>query len=422
MASPATVPSFSGGDLRQVTDEAGKLLARLRVHGAGPEGSVTRLVYGAAWRDAMAEIEEWFASGGLEVRADAVGSRYGRLAGSDERVVLTGSHVDSVARGGAYDGIAGVVMAGCAVRWLAEAGGRPARTLEVLANCEEESSRFVTNFWGSRAIVGAIEPDEVERLVDEDGITIGEAMRACYLDPARIGEARRRDLAAFVEPHIEQGPVLAQTGDVIGVVDSIVGVRGLRVRLNGTSGHAGTMPMSHRRDSLAGAAEVVLGAEQRARQLGAPAVATVGRMHVLPGGFNQVPGSADFTIDFRHPSQDVLDELEAGLRSLVERVAAERGLEAKIERHLVQSGTRFDDGIRALLEQACREVEVPWRRMPSHAGHDAQLIARLCPTGMLFVPSQGGHSHRPDERTEIEHIGSAIQVLIRTLFRLAYAD
>lgn len=422
MASPTTVPGFSGGDLRQVTDEAARLLASLRRHGAGPGGSVTRLVYGEAWRAAMAELEDWFAAGGLEVRVDAAGSRFGRLAGSDDRVVLTGSHVDSVSLGGAFDGIAGVVMAGCAVRWLAAAAGRPARTLEVFANCEEESSRFVTNFWGSRAITGAIEPDEMGRLVDADGVTIGEAMRACGLDPERIGEARRHDLAAFVEPHIEQGPLLAQTGDVIGVVDRIVGVRGVLVRLDGVSGHAGTIPMSHRRDALAGAAEVVLGAERLARDLGAPAVATVGRMRVQPGGFNQVPGAADFTIDFRHPEQDVLDDLEAGLRRLVERVAAERGLDARVERHLAQSGTRFDEGIRGLLEQACRELDVPWRRMPSHAGHDAQLIARLCPTGMLFVPSQGGHSHRPDERTEIEHIGSAIQVLVRTLFRLAYAD
>jgi len=422
MAAPATLPGFSSGDLRQVTDEAGRLLAALRRHGAGPGGSVTRLVYGDAWRAVMAEIEEWFASGGLAVRVDAVGSRYGRLAGADERVVLTGSHVDSVWLGGAYDGIAGVVMAGCAVRWLAEAAGRPTRTLEVFANCEEESSRFVTNFWGSRAIVGAIGPDEAVRLVDEEGVTIGEAMRSCDLDPARIGEARRTDLAAFVEPHIEQGPVLAQTGDVIGVVESIVGVRGLGVRFSGVSGHAGTIPMSHRRDALAGAAEVVLGAERLARQLGAPAVATVGRMHVLPGGFNQVPGSADFSIDFRHPEQDLLDDLERGLRGVVAGVAAARGLEATIEMRLKQSGTRFDEGIRALLEQACREFEVPWRRMPSHAGHDAQLIASLCPTGMLFVPSEGGHSHRPDERTEIEHIGRAIQVLVRTLFRLAYTD
>src|SRR5262249_9627046 len=142
MAAPAVLPGVSGGDLRLLSEEAGSLLERLRQHGGGPDGSVTRLVYGEAWLAAMAEIEEWLAGCGLEVRTDAVGSRFGRLAGDGDGVVLTGSHVDSVVDGGAYDGIAGVVMAGCAVGWLAGSLGRPVRTLEVFANCEEESSRF----------------------------------------------------------------------------------------------------------------------------------------------------------------------------------------------------------------------------------------------------------------------------------------
>jgi len=414
------MPGFSAGDLRDLTGEAGRVLGSLRRHGGGPDGSVTRLVYGAAWREAMAEIEDWLSEAGLEVRVDAVGSRYGRLAGDDAGVVLTGSHVDSVVHGGAYDGIAGVVIAGCAVRWLRASLGRPLRTVEVFANCEEESSRFVANFWGSRAIVGAIGPDEPDRLVDDEGTTIAEAMRGCDLDPSRIGEARRGDLAAFVEPHIEQGPVLAEAGDVIGVVDRIVGVRVLSVHLAGASGHAGTVPMSGRRDALAGAAEVVLGAERLAGRRGAPAVATVGAVHVQPGGFNQVPGSTGLTIDFRHPDEPVLDELEAELRGLVERVSAARSLDATIARHLSQRGTRFDERISAHLAAACQACGVRWRRMPSHAGHDAQLLAGVCPAGMLFVPSQGGHSHRPDERTELEHIGSGIEVLVRTLFGLAY--
>jgi allantoate deiminase len=419
MTAPTALP-FSRGDLGQLTAEAGAVLARLRRHGGGPDGSVTRLVYTEAWQAAMAEIEDWLAGAGLELRADAVGSRFARLPGAGEGVVLAGSHVDSVVLGGAYDGIAGVVMAGCAIAWLAATVGRPARTLEVFANCEEESSRFVTNFWGSRALAGAIAPDEPDRLVDDDGVTIGEAMRRCGLDPARISEARRTDLAAFVEPHIEQGPQLAQTGHVVGIVDRIVGVRGILVRLGGVSGHAGTIPMSHRRDALAGAAEVVLGAERLARELGAPTVATVGSLQVQPGGFNQVPGRVRLTIDFRHASDDVLDELEADLRALVERAAADRSLTASVERHLIQHGTRFDERILAHLETACAECGVSWRRMPSHAGHDAQLIAGLCPTGMLFVPSQGGHSHRPDELTAPEHVGAGIEVLVRTLFRLAY--
>jgi allantoate deiminase len=417
-----TLPNFSAEDERQLADEAGRLLDRLRRHGATADGGVTRPVYTGAWRAAMAELEDWLAEAGLEVRHDAAGSRFGRLAGAAPEVVLSGSHVDSVVRGGAYDGILGVVMAGCAVRWLAASAGRPTRTLEVLANCEEESSRFACNFWGSRAIAGAIGRDEPDRLADDEGVTIGDAMRACGLDPGRLGEARRTDLAAFVEPHIEQGPVLAQHGDVIGVVDQIVGVRGLGITFGGVSGHAGTIPMSHRRDALTGAAEVVLGAERLARDLGAPAVATVGAMHVRPGGFNQVPGTTRFTIDFRHPDDGVLDGLEAGLRGLVQRVAAERELDARLELRLAQRGTRFDERVCGLLEASCRDRGVPWRRMPSHAGHDAQLIAGLCPTGMLFVPSQGGHSHRPDERTEPAHIGAGIAVLVRTLFRLGYGN
>lgn len=417
-----TLPGFSAEDERQLADEAGRLLDRLRRHGGTADGGVTRPVYTQAWRDAMAELEDWLAGAGLEVRHDAAGSRFGRLAGAAPEVVLSGSHVDSVVGGGAFDGILGVVMAGCAVRWLAASLGRPARTLEVFANCEEESSRFACNFWGSRAIVGAIAPEEPDRLTDDQGATIGEAMRSCGLDPRRLGEARRTDLAAFVESHIEQGPVLAQHDDVIGVVDQIVGVRGLGVTFDGVSGHAGTIPMSHRRDALAGAAEVVLGAERLARDLGAPAVATVGAMQVRPGGFNQVPGTARFTIDFRHPEDAALDQLEAGLRALVQRVTAERALDARLELRLAQRGTRFDQRVRTLLEEACQERGVAWRRMPSHAGHDAQLIAGLCPTGMLFVPSQGGHSHRPDERTELAHVGAGIAVLVRTLFRLGYGD
>jgi allantoate deiminase len=399
---------------------AGGLIARMRRHGAGAGGSVTRLAYTKPWRAAMAELEDWFAEIGLEVRVDAVGTRYGRLAGDRSEVVMSGSHVDSVSDGGAYDGILGVIMAACAVRSLAATHGPPTRTLEVFANCEEESSRFASNFWGSRALAGGIELDEPERLVDPDGVTIGAAMRACGLDPTRIPEARRTDLVAYVEPHIEQGSVLEQAGQVIGVVDLVVGVRGLGVSLTGVAGHAGTLPMAMRRDALAGAAEIILGAERVGRGLGPPAVVTVGQIEALPGGFNQVPGLARFTIDFRHPREEALDALEGDLRGLVSRVAAARGLEGEVSHRIGQPAIRFDDRVCATLEEACREADVAWRRMPSLAGHDAQLIGRLCPAAMLFVPSKDGLSHRPDEETQLDHIVSGIEVLARALFRLAY--
>ena len=416
----AVLPRFGTDERTALAGEAVRMITALRRHGATPEGGVTRLVYSPEWRAAMAELEEWFTAGGLEVRVDAVGTRLGRVEGREPGVVLTGSHVDSVVTGGAYDGILGVVMAGCAVRWLAANAGRPAFTLEVFANCEEESSRFACNFWGARALTGRISADEPERLMDTNGISIAEAMRSCGLDPGAIPGARRNDLIAYLEPHIEQGPELARSDDVVAVVEAIVGVRVLTITLAGVAGHAGTMPMTARHDALLTASEIALGAEDVARRRGAPAVATVGSLEVKPGGFNQVPGEAKLTIDFRHTEESTLDEMDADLRSLVERVAASRGVKARIDTRLGQPGIHFDDGICKRLETACEEAGISWRRMPSHAGHDAQLLGTICPAAMLFVPSQGGHSHRPDELTLPEHIGAGIEVLVRTLFSLAY--
>jgi allantoate deiminase len=416
----AVLPRFGTDERAALAGEAVRMITSLRRHGATAGGGVTRLVYSPEWQAAMAELEAWFRSGGLEVRVDAVGTRLGRLQGRQAGVVLTGSHVDSVVTGGAYDGILGVVMAGCAVRWLAANAGRPALSLEVFANCEEESSRFACNFWGARALTGRIGPAEPEKLLDASGTTIADAMRLCGLDPGAIAEAKRDDLVAYLEPHIEQGPVLARSDDVIAVVDRIVGVRVVTVTLEGVAGHAGTMPMAARHDALLAASEVALGAEEIARRLGAPAVATVGSLEVQPGGFNQVPGRTRLTIDFRHTEESTLDAIDEELRTLVRRVAEGRGVQARIDTRLGQPGIRFDEGICKRLENACDEAGLEWRRMPSHAGHDAQLIGTVCPAAMLFVPSQGGHSHRPDELTLPEHIGGGIEVMVRTLFALAY--
>ena len=420
MTPPEAIPRFSVDDRDEIGRAAGDLVTRMRRHGAGRDGSVTRLLYTPAWEAGMEELERWFDAAGLQVRTDAVGSRFARLAGSRPGVVLSGSHVDSVVSGGAFDGILGVIMAACAIRWLGTRLGSPVQTLEVFANCEEESSRFAGNFWGSRALSGRIDEDELDRLTDSDGVNIGDAMRSCGLDPTRVAEARRDDLEAYIEPHIEQGPVLDKAGDDIAVVDRIVCIRGLTVVLTGAAGHAGTIPISLRHDALAGAAEAVLGAERLAKETGAAAVATVGSMEVSPGGFNQVPGAARFTLDFRHPDDPVVDEMETALRRLLAEIAASRGLELHVEHRLGQPGMRFDERLCAVLEAACVDVGVRWRRMPSAAGHDAQLIGKLCPAAMLFVPSKNGHSHRPDEETDLSHIIKGVEVLVQTLFRLAY--
>jgi allantoate deiminase len=401
-------------------EQASELLGCLRRFGEEADGSITRLVYTPAWNAAMTELERRFRALGLEVWVNAVGSRFGRLRGWDSRVILTGSHMDSVRQGGAYDGALGVVMAACAVGWLAERCGRPTLTLEVFANCEEESSRFPGNFWGTRALLGTISPGEVDQLVDEHGTTIGQAMRESGLDPARIPEAARSDLAAFVEPHIEQGPVLEAAGASIGIVDRVVGVRQLHVRFVGETGHAGTVPVARRRDALIGAAELVLAARQLTVQVGTPAVVTVGRLLVTPGGANQIPGIASLSLDLRHTDEVVLERMESSLRDTAGAIAARHSLEVTTERQLDQPPIECHPTIRRLLEDTATELGYTWMRLASGAGHDAQHIATRCPSGLLFVPSKNGWSHRPEEETELDHIVAGIEVLAGTLYRLAY--
>jgi len=416
----STPARFGRTDKTRMRKQAAELLDRLRRLGGGADGSVTRPVYTPAWNAAMTELERWFRALGLEVWVNAVGSRFGRLRGRNPQVILAGSHVDSVRQGGAYDGTLGVVMAACAVGWLAERCGQPTLTLEVLANCEEESSRFPGNFWGTRALLGAISPGEADRLVDEHGTTIGQAMRECGLDPDRIPEAARSDLVAFVEPHIEQGPVLEAAGASIGIVDRVVGVRQLHVSFVGETGHAGTVPVTRRRDALIGAAELVLAARQLAVQAGTPAVVTVGRLLVSPGGANQIPGVASLSLDLRHTDVEVLERMEGDLRDKAGAIATHHSLVVTTERRLDQPPIECHPTIRRLLEDTATELGHAWTRMPSGAGHDAQLIATRCPSGLLFVPSKNGWSHRPEEETELAHIVAGIEVLAGTLYNLAY--
>jgi allantoate deiminase len=399
---------------------AAEMLEGLRRHGGGPDGSVTRLVYSQEWAAAMAEVEGWLSGRGLETRVDAVGTRFGRLAGVGEQVVLTGSHIDSVSGGGAYDGALGVIMATCAVGWLARALGAPRRSIEVLANCEEESSRFAGNFWGARAMLGLISPAEPDSLRDAHGVTMGEAMRRCGLDPARIPEAARSDIAAFVEPHIEQGPRLEAAHTQVGVVERVVGVRQLEFRFEGSSGHAGTIPMDQRRDALVAAAELVDLVRRTALETGDGAVATVGSLDVHPGGSNQIPGDVRMTVDFRHADEAVLDAMERQLTAGGRAAHKRHSVSFATHVRLSQPPVEFDRRLQDVMMRSCEQASCSWMRLPSGAGHDAQVIARRFPAAMLFVPSRNGHSHRPEEATDIADVVAGIEVLIGTLHQLAY--
>jgi len=396
---------IDGALLEQRLDELYKI-------GTEPGGGVYRPLYGTAWAEAGDCVERWMKKAGLEARRDAVGNLWGRLDGTKKgKVIVTGSHIDTVRHGGRLDGALGIVAGLTAVEALLKEKGKPRRTLEVVAICEEEGSRFATNFWGSRAIVGAI---------DSPDAAMAEAMRERGLDPATVASAARDDIDTFVELHIEQGAVLETANVPLAVVSAIVGTAHLELAVTGRPDHAGTTPMDMRRDALAGAAAMVQAVESIARSLGKPAVATVGKIRAEPDQINVVPGRVVFTVDLRHSDPGARRALEERTRSLCRTIAAERGLELEVRVLQERPPVPMHAEVRAVLTRAAQECGVQATELVSGAGHDAQILAARCKVGMLFVPSVGGRSHCPEEHTDPGHLELGVRVLVRALELLAY--
>jgi len=369
-----------------------------------------RGLYDSAWAAALDRVERWMKDAGLETHRDAVGNLWGGAEGRGKSIV-TGSHIDTVRNGGRLDGALGIVAGLTAVEALLKNKGKPRRPLEVVAICEEEGSRFSTNFWGSRAIVGAIEKPDAE---------IAAAMRERGLDPTKIASAARDDIDTFVELHIEQGRVLESARTPLAVVSAIVGTAHLEVTVTGQPDHAGTTPMDLRRDALAGAAAMVQAVESIAKSLGKPAVATVGKLNVEPAQINVVPGIVVFTVDLRHADLGGRRALEERIRSLCGTISEERRLGLAIRTLQEKAPVAMHPEVRALLARAAQECGVQATEMVSGAGHDAQILAARCKVGMLFVPSIGGRSHCPEEATSPEHLELGTEVLAKALELLAY--
>jgi allantoate deiminase len=396
-------------------------LDELYAIGAEPSGGSYRPLYGTAWAAACDHVERWMKEAGLAVRRDAVGNLWGRAEGSGGgKAVATGSHIDTVRHGGRLDGALGITAGLAALRALIEARGKPKRPLELLVVCEEEGSRFATNFWGSRAIIGAIGPHETDTVTDAAGVTLARAMRERGLDPARISSAARDDLGAFIELHIEQGAVLETQGLPLAVVTAIAGGVHLEVVVTGRSDHAGTTPMDLRRDALAGAAAMIQAVQSIAAALGRPAVATVGKLRVEPDQINVVPGRVTFTVDLRHAELGGRRALEERIRSLCGTIAAERSLGIDVRTLHERPPVPMDAAVRQVLERAATEAGIVPAALVSGAGHDAQVLAARCAVGMLFVPSIGGRSHSPEEATDPAHLALGTRVLARALELLAY--
>jgi len=406
-------------DVRVEPSEMQHLVETLGAIGEQPGGGIVRPVYSDAWVAAREQLATWMREAGLIVRGDALGNLFGRISGETDRTVLTGSHFDTVKLGGRYDGALGVLSALAALRALRRDGFKPRTRLEMVALCEEEGSRFHANFWGTRGILGLISPGELAELRDDEGTTIGEAMRRVGLPPEDYRQAVREDVDAFVELHIEQGRILYDEGLPLGVVRTITGLYRFLATVEGRTDHAGTTPMDLRRDAFQAAAEMALEMTRVVAAEARPAVVTTGYWDVQPGAWNIVPGLVRFGVDLRHPDEAVKQRLGAAVREAGEAIAARRGVTVRYEMVGDVPPNDMHPDIRSAIASAADDLGVRFVEMVSGAGHDSQVMATRVPTGMLFVPSVDGRSHSAAEFTSAADAARGATVLAAALQRLA---
>jgi hydantoinase/carbamoylase family amidase len=386
-------------------------------------GGITREVYTPTYAAALERVADWMRAAGLDVRLDAVGNLFGRWEGSDPAapLVLTGSHVDTTLNAGRYDGVLGVLGAIEAVHALRAVGAAPRRSIELVAWAGEEP-RFGTGCVGSRAAAGDLQRADLDRLCDRAGVSMADALREAGFDPDGLAQARidPATIHALVELHIEQGVVLESGGESIGVVTAIAAPHDFRLTLRGAATHAGATPMGLRRDALAGAAEAMLVLERLAQQ--SPSQTTVGTVGVLrarPGAINVVPGEVELDVDVRDSDLDAREQVVAAIVAATGEIAERRGLELEVTPIVEDVPVACDPRVVEAAEAACAELGLSHRTMTSGAYHDAMIMGRQIPIGMIFVPSAGGVSHHPDEYTAPDELEHGVQVLAGTLARLA---
>lgn len=410
----------SPGSLRANRARLQQRFEALAAIGRQPSGGLMREAYTPAYLEGQALVGSWLGRAGLTTRLDAIGNLFGRTAAPDGPVVLTGSHLDAVRNGGTFDGAAGVVAAVEAVTAIVEAGAPLKRPLEVVGFVEEEG-RFI-GLLGSAVMTGTIAPERLVGLQDEDGVAFEAALREAGLDPARVGEARRApdEIAAFVELHIEQGAILEREGLPIGVVTAIAGTHRLAVEIAGRADHAGATPMDARQDALLAAAEVVVAARRIALASGRPTIrTTVGQLYVEPNVTSAVAERVRFVVDVRDVDAEARAEVARQVEEAIDRACAVEGLTYRIENPMSAPPGPTDPAVRAAIDSACARLGVPSMPIMSGASHDAQNLALVTPTGMIFVPSRAGRSHSPAEYTEPEQLALGTDVLIATLLELA---
>ncbi|MBI4736620.1 MAG: Zn-dependent hydrolase [candidate division NC10 bacterium] len=394
-------------------------LEELGAIGRTPEGGVSR----PSWSDADMEARRWLleriAAAGLEARVDAAGNIFGRWQ-PGRPVVMVGSHIDSVPNGGIFDGPLGVLAGLECLRRIREEGIRLRHPLELVAFTDEEGA--FGGFFGSYAFTGVLKAGDIPSIRDSKGLRIVDAMAQHGMDAMRAPEACRNpaEIRAYVELHIEQGPVLEARRIPIGVVEAIVGIRRYGVTFRGRADHAGTTPMRDRKDALLGAAELILRGRELVLALGTEASrVTVGIIQVKPAVGNIVPAEATLTYELREQSGALLRSLAEKSRALAMEIASAQGLAVSIETILEIDPVPVAEEVKGAILAAADELGLTYLRLPAMAGHDAQVVGRVAKAGMIFVPSRDGRSHSPLEFTADEDVERGANVLLLTLLRLA---
>lgn len=407
-----------------VTDarvNAGRLMARLAAMaeiGVTPGGGVTRLALSDEDRDARDLLSAWMREAGLEVRFDDVGNLSGHRPGRRfAPPVLIGSHLDTVDKGGRFDGVLGVLAALEVVETLNDLGIATDLPIAVVNWTNEEGVRFEPAMTCAGYAAGRFTREEIYAKVDRTGHRFEDELRRI----GYLGEIGNRPLpaSAYLELHIEQGPVLEAEGLPVGVVGGIVGITWSEVTITGQADHAGPSPMHLRHDALTAAAHIIAGVERIAIEQDETAVATVGRLAIHPNVINTQPGQAIFSVDFRHQDPAVLERQYGRLEALVDRVCAERGVTGTVNRFWTSEPTPFDAGVLDAVREAVNSLSLPNRELWSGAGHDAKYVAERCPSAMIFIRSQGGLSHCETELSLPEDIEAGANVLLRATLSLS---
>jgi allantoate deiminase len=380
-------------------------------------GELTRRYLSPAHVQAIDQVKTWMAGAGMAVRADPLLSVFGRYEGKSPGApaIMLGSHLDTVVDAGRYDGALGVLAAISVVEELNHRNERLAHAIEVAAFGEEEGSRFSAHILTSSALVGAVAPGLFD-LEDSDGISVRTALKSAGGDAEAYKACRRRkgEIAAYLELHIEQGPVLESKGLPLASVTAINGSTRALVTVTGFAGHAGTVPMDARRDALTAASEMILAIERLGRGE-RELVVTVGRIKAMPGAQNVIPGRVEFTIDMRSPSDALRERAYAGMRRALEEIGKRRGVGVTVETFQDNPATALDDRVIDAAADAIAACGAEPLRLASGAGHDAGVMARHCPSGMIFLRCKDGISHNPAESITAQDAGLSVAALLEAV-------